>query len=1637
MDLILNLVSPGNEPEDVMVQLEPTHDVGELAAALCQYLGRPRADSFSILRDRKWEHFSFAEVVGDIRLISGDRVAVGEAPPVDRRNDQPTVVRLAVTSGPDAGKSFDLGRGAHSVGRSSAAMITLTDPLVSRQHLVLDVSGPDAVELFPNTEASNPPRMSGDPVETHVPLRAGEVVQIGATRLRLRAPLQSEVRPQGLFGRMPFHRTPYFRTPIPEQKIEAMGDLPEKPKARRFQFIAAITPMLMGVAMAFMLGNMRFLLFALFSPVMVAGNWWDARRTGGREYDEKIEQFGENIEARRQEISAALARERACRLDNNPDVELLARRVDSRHNELWQRDRHAPDFLSLRIGVGRGTSSVTVDADTKGDDEYLEALAAVNARAGILADVPIPIDLATLGTIGLVGGPEEIDDLAAALIMQACCLHSPEDVVVMAAVSPDRNLADWMKWLPHSAASSSPLGGPQLVTDAEAADELLRNITKIAEMRSSAEDRQLDYRWPWLVVTIDRSLEPDAGVVSRLLDIGVTAGISVIWLTDSSARVPRQAEAQVVCKPLQSAELSEVRFTDPERAAIDVDPERVSPKVAAEFARSLAPMADATAANAVTSIPRIVPLFASLGVTSMTPEWIGQQWMTDRGYSLVAPIGMTDAGPLELNLVEHGPHGLIGGTSGAGKSELVQSLVVNLAAYNSPEKINFLFVDYKGGALSEMFKDIPHTVGAVTNLDALLALRALTSLTAELDRRMELFKGRAPDIKEMIAKYPDEAPPSLVIVVDEFAALVRELPEFVDGVVSIAERGRSLGIHLLMSTQRPSGAINDNIQQNTNLRIALRMLDSGESNNVIGAPDAAMIPGPLKGRGLARLGPGELIPFQSAWSGAPLLAAEGPPPVTVAPFGDGPATRLGRQAVKGHAKASADPDRTQLDATVEAIIAAARQMGLKRGRAPWKETLPAEISLTELLDDPRSIAGDVRGRRVTIGMIDDPEAQDQYPGQLDFGESGAAAIFGNSGSGKSTVLKTIAASAAWRDSQAGGGGLTIFALDFASRQLGLLARFPQTSAVATGDDLEAVTRIIATIDTQLERRQAAIAAATAQGDQAPVFSRILLLIDSYENFVQQFEGTSMRGAHVWIERANRLITDGRQYGIDVAFTAGRRGAVRSALMSSITNRYILRQAEEGGYIEQGIPNKIAKGLELEPGQAFNENNQSIRFASVVAAPGGAPEADEQAAMVAFAKALKGWVAPELVTQALPTEVPIMEPGDNPNLVRIGLSDRALRPVDLDVTFNNVVVLGPPRAGRSTILCNAAMQLARSGREVWAVGPASSPLRGLDCLENSAFGRVGDIVPVLEEMAAATESSPDVERVLLFDDADQFDDRSMNGSSEAIVAAGVRLLGSTTTLRGFGSNPLFAEIKAARTQILVAPEGPREVQELVGVVPDMRPGLPVPPGRSVLVADRIPTVFQASSHEVASFASEVIAPSNDMTPMPAPVDPSVYAPTTPSTLATLPTETVDASLEPSVGAPVVTVDVEPVAPPVVEQVELVFGSGERVSLDRPVILGRRPQPVEGCEVLRVNDKFLSARHLTVELLDGEVKVTDDESRNGTYLRLPDGTAVRLEPGVPVTLESGSQLVAGHQVLAIRAAYTSTMAADQASQSPAAN
>ena len=872
---------------DLRLEVEAYHRVGDLLSAASEFCDGNWDASQPMFLERTGEQIALDLPIIESGIVSGDTLRF-ELYGVDTldRESLSEAVSCDVTAGPEAGRSFVLLPGRHEVGRGSGLSVRLDDVTVSDHQLSIIVYDDLVTRVVPDPSATNPVVVNGHPVAEATVVGPNDVVQFGATAVALRVFSRSSDSERDQLGQVPFRRTPYKPVIVQERAFKPLGNIPSKPEPRRFSMITTILPLVAGLTMFALFRSPMFLVMTLLSPLSMAGQWWDSRKSGTRKFADSIDKFGRRLEKRKAEVEQALLDERAERIHQSPDLADLARRATLRTLDLWARQRRDDEFLRTRLGIGTVASKITVEPESGGEEYLREATAVTVTGCDRVPACPICVNLAELGVFGLHGELTDVRAMCSSIILQAVTLHSPEDLVLVVIEGVPQGLGAWAKWLPHTRSATSPISARHVVEDEAAAAEMVRELVSVARLRTSSDDRS-DHRWPWILVVLDESANVDAALASQLLDLCPHAGISVVAAVEVDARVPRQAKATMGCVPQigGTLALSTVWFTDPEVAPEHLELEPANARLIDQVAMSLAPLRDATAASATAAIPRLVPLFSLFGPELPTPLSIATEWARPKPYGLRAPIGIGPSGPLELDLVEHGPHALIGGTSGAGKSELLQSIVAALIHEYPPTRLTFLFVDYKGGAASVVFNDVPHTVGYVTNLEASLSLRALTSLRAELNHRMRLMEGKAKDLAEMIERYPDEAPPSLVIVVDEFATLVKEVPDFVAGVVDIAQRGRSLGVHLILATQRPSGSVNDNILANTNLRISLRMLDSIESKTIIGVGSAADIPLPLKGRGFAKLGPRDLIEFQSAFTGAQLTQEDQVIPVIVEQFG--------------------------------------------------------------------------------------------------------------------------------------------------------------------------------------------------------------------------------------------------------------------------------------------------------------------------------------------------------------------------------------------------------------------------------------------------------------------------------------------------------------------------------------------------------------------------------------------------------------------------------------------------------------------------------------------------------------------------------------------------------------------------------
>ncbi|MEZ5294832.1 MAG: FHA domain-containing protein [Ilumatobacteraceae bacterium] len=527
----------GDERRDVVVAVDDQHVGADLTRALTDATGLGPATRFTVARTGR--PVELDSPIVDLDLLAGDELVVGGAAPPDR---SPTrALALDVVAGPAAGESFVLRTGANTIGRSSSADCTVGDPTVSRIHATVSVSHTGDVELAIAPDASNGAIVDGTPARagSTQPLAVGDVVVLGGTRIVIRRFERQPDDGRDRLGQLAFHRTPYRPPVVHPAEVPPIGPIPTRPEPRHLQFIAVLAPLIAGVAMFLLTGQAMFLLFTLISPVVMVGTAIDDRRSGRRSFTDDLDAFHDMLRRRRAELDAVAATEARRRHEASPDVADLARRAALRTIDLWERGRDAPDVLHLRLGLGDDRASFAIALEPGGDADLRHEAERAVRGADLLASVPVCHPLAERH-LAVHGDPVLVDGVAASIVLHTAALHSPDDVAIALAVAPVRHLG-WAKWLPHLRAVTSPLAGTHLATDTAGADDLIARLIDVVDHRNERSGPGRPVRWPRIVVVLDAALRPDATAVARLLDASIDVGISVVWLADRAAEVPRQA----------------------------------------------------------------------------------------------------------------------------------------------------------------------------------------------------------------------------------------------------------------------------------------------------------------------------------------------------------------------------------------------------------------------------------------------------------------------------------------------------------------------------------------------------------------------------------------------------------------------------------------------------------------------------------------------------------------------------------------------------------------------------------------------------------------------------------------------------------------------------------------------------------------------------------------------------------------------------------------------------------------------------------------------------------------------------------------------------------------------------------------
>ncbi|MCQ3813703.1 MAG: FHA domain-containing protein [Acidimicrobiia bacterium] len=1425
---------------DLEIRYDGPTLVGDLADALVQQASlakAPRNPSLAVQRTR--ETLGRDKRVADADLRSGDRCWLRDLTGPKPRETLKAVAVAQILNGAEKGKSYGLRPGPSDIGRAEVCELKIRDQLASRRHARIHVADDISVHDLGST---NGVLVNGETIAGAVKVAPDDKVSIGDTMLSIRLVESEGDEPTG--PTIKFNRPPHVFRPFEGNEVKLPAP-PGDPPKNRFSITSALVPLIMVLGMYLYYSQreeqfpMIFLAFMLMSPVMVAGSYFENKIWNRRDHKEQLTEHAVMVGRVVTELDDKRQAETVSRLHENPSVIETIEFVRELSPRLWGRHSDEEEFLTFRAGRAEQESRTKVVVDNGGSRKLRDELKKIPPRYTHIPDLPAVIALHEVGGIGVAGPLEQANALARALLVQLAGLHAPSDVVVAALLGEDEAAAwEWLGWLPHIRSSVSPITASQVGNDAHSCATLLAALLDELERRLALveEHRSADQTAPALVVLIDEGVPLDRTRMLALLETGPSMGIYFIWVGSARARLPRSCGAVL---DLQSrSEDVTLGFRESGAEITNIQIEAITDEDAEHFARSLSPVVEIGGRiGASASVPNKVSLVDLLGGMPILedPETVIDRWQQGdalheqgKALRLRAPIGRQADAPISLDIRTDGPHALVAGTTGAGKSELLQSYVASLAATHSARHVTFLLVDYKGGAAFKDCVQLPHTVGLVTDLNTSEVHRALVSLEAELRyREIILNEAGAKDLAELESTANPKTPPTLLVIIDEFAALAKEVPEFIEGVVDVALRGRSLGIHLVLATQRPAGVITPQIRANTSLRIALRVADDDDSVDVIGSREAAALPSEVPGRAIAKIGPRDSALFQSAYVGGFTTADHSGPTVTVQQFAFDRSAPFDTEPARRQNGVRSSVDATDLQRLVGNVQAAHARAGIPDPRLPWQPPMALIYDLARL---PRSNTDE----KIVLGVVDLPRQQRQSIAHFTPDLDGNIIVLGASGSGKTVLLRTLAASAGMSKSAA---TTHVYGLDFAGRGLEMLGGLPHVGAIVQGHDNQRVTRLLRDLRSRIDERSEKFAAVRAgslpeyrasKGGE-PDEPRLLVLVDGYAAFHSVYE--RVEGGK-WVDWLTQLAGDGRQFGVHFVLTGDRRSAFPLALTSAVGTRIVLRLAHPDEYSAVGVPLDKVEALS-SPGRALFNN-----FETQIALLGGDPSGDAQTkAMSEVGEFMKARTLSEpQPVRVLPEEVGLESIASSAEGFVFGVRDADLGPAVLQLDTGGFIVTGPSRSGKSSALAAFVDRAPTKVKEVAVVAAQDSHLIATCAFRRGCRVAVGEEEGVELLRSIVANAKPD--QLIVIDDLHDFAHTEVDSIAQDILKAArsrqwmVIVSADAEAARRVYDGALKS-VRASKAGLLLQPDS--EVDgDVVGVRLPRAVNAVWPPGRGYLV-----------------------------------------------------------------------------------------------------------------------------------------------------------------------------------------------------------
>ncbi|SEO94845.1 DNA segregation ATPase FtsK/SpoIIIE, S-DNA-T family [Amphibacillus marinus] len=981
-----------------------------------------------------------------------------------------------------------------------------------------------------------------------------------------------------------YHRSPriIYREREEKKTIANPAHKPNKPSEQLARTI--VPPLIMvfaSIVMSFFQpgGSYIFLMLAmtLSTVVFSVSSYFKNLKQYRIDMKERTEAYQHYLDQKTKELYDAAQEQYHALTYHYPSVAMVRQMALEVNARIYEKTKYHHDFLHFRAGLGDVESSFEIEFSdeefTQERDALLNQARELRSQFEVLENVPI-VSALTNGPVGYIGHRALVVEQLQLLILQLALFHSYHDVqFVTIFPENEKHSWDWMRWLQHAKLQELNVRGN--IYHERSRDQVLHSLYQVLKGRKQQLDEKgntnekLTFTPQYIVFITHEQLIIDHIIMEFFNENPQELGVSLVFVQDVMQSLPEHVNTVIDIRDfksgniiLEKGELVNKAFK-PDHFPEIFDKEEVS--------RALAPLNHLQSLK--NSIPESVTFLEMYGVEMVEELDITQRWLTNESYKTMAvPLGLRGANDVvQLNLHEkaHGPHGLVAGTTGSGKSEIIQSYILSLAVNFHPYEVSFLLIDYKGGGMANLFKHLPHLLGTITNLEKAQSMRALASIKAELQKRQRLFgEHDVNHINQYQKLYKQEKAsepmPHLFLISDEFAELKAEQPDFMQELVSTARIGRSLGIHLILATQKPSGVVDDQIWSNSKFKLALKVQNASDSNEVLKTPDAADIT--LPGRAYLQVGNNEIYElFQSAWSGADYIPDKEDPDyidTTIYGINDLGQYNILTQDLSGldrRDKVGSVP--SELDAVIEYIQDYAEVHQIAPLPRPWLPPLPERIYASELTDAhfQKDWQADKGPLELVIGMLDQPELQKQAPLAIDLSKDGHLAIFSSPGYGKSTFLQSMVMHLAHRHTPS---QLHFYLLDFGTNGLLPLRQLPHVADTLLIDESEKLGKWIRIMTNQINDRKKKLSEygvadlamyERASGEAIPY---ICITIDNYDSVKEaDFE-----------EEFSKVITqiarEGASIGIHLAISAGRQSSMRMPLISNIKRQIALYMIDD-------------------------------------------------------------------------------------------------------------------------------------------------------------------------------------------------------------------------------------------------------------------------------------------------------------------------------------------------------------------------------------------------------------------------------------------------------------------------------------------